>query len=89
MQSLDATVGELVGAKDRWARLPIATKIDYLDRLRPTVLAAAEDWVAAAVKAKGISPDSAAGGRGVAVRALRGPGLDRRGHRDPARSRRG
>ena len=58
MQSLDATVGELVGAKDRWARLPIATKIDYLDRLRPYILGAAEDWVAAAVKAKGISPDS-------------------------------
>ena len=54
----DAALEVLAAAKDRWARLPVARKIEYLDRLSREVLAAAEDWVAAAVRGKRIPPAS-------------------------------
>ena len=54
----DAALEALGAAKDRWARLPVARKIEYLDRLSREVLAAAEDWVAAAVRGKRIPPAS-------------------------------
>ena len=41
-------VADVSAAKDRWARLAIQKKIDYLDAIRRQVLAVAEPWVAAA-----------------------------------------
>ena len=55
---IDEAVSELNYAKDTWARLSIGAKIGYLDRIRSRVADAAEEWVAAAVQAKGIRPGS-------------------------------
>ena len=55
-------VADTSAAKDRWARLAIQKKIDYLDAIRRQVLAVAEPWVAAAVRAKGIRPGSSLAG---------------------------
>ena len=46
----------LTAARHRWARLPLDRKLPYLDALSTEVLAAAEDWVAAAVRGKRIPP---------------------------------
>ena len=55
---LNSMVRDLVATSDRWACRPLSAKIDYLDRIRDGVLSIADDWVAAAVKAKGLDPDS-------------------------------
>ncbi len=52
------TVEKLVEHKDEWAMLPIARKIQYLEELRARTDRAAQRWVDAAVKAKGIPSDS-------------------------------
>jgi aldehyde dehydrogenase (NAD(P)+) len=54
----DAALDALAAAKDRWASLPVARKLAYLDRLGSSVLGAAEDWVAAAVRGKRIPSGS-------------------------------
>ncbi|HSS23666.1 MAG TPA: aldehyde dehydrogenase family protein [Mycobacterium sp.] len=54
----DQTLADLTAAKPRWAGLSIADKLGYLERLRPLVRDAAAEWVAAAVKAKGIPAGS-------------------------------
>ncbi len=56
--AIDGTLATLVAHKDEWARLPLARKIQYLKEMRPKIAAVAEEWVAAAVKAKQIAPDS-------------------------------
>jgi hypothetical protein len=55
---LDKAVADVAEAKDRWARLALDRKIHYLGQLKRQVLSVAEPWVAAAVRAKGIRPDS-------------------------------
>lgn len=58
LDELDEMVAELAAAKDRWAVLPVSAKIDLMDRVRDGVLRVAEDWVAAAAKAKGLADGS-------------------------------
>ena len=54
---IDAAFAELHESKDRWARLPIAEKIPYLDSIKHNTVKVARRWVEAAVKAKGLSMD--------------------------------
>lgn len=52
---LDNDLAVLVAQRDAWARRPVAQKIDLLAQLIHRTQAAAERWVAAAVKAKGLA----------------------------------
>lgn len=58
MKTLDDTVARLADHKDDWARLPLRQRITYLERLRDNTGKVADRWVASAVKAKRIPPDS-------------------------------
>lgn len=51
---LDQRIARLVDKKTEWARLPIAQKRALLEALRGKTAAVAEQWVNAAIKAKGI-----------------------------------
>ena len=55
---IDHTVETIAGNKTRWARLPIATKIYLLDKIRTRVGDVAQSWVDAAAAAKEIPADS-------------------------------
>ena len=55
---IDQTVETIAGNKTRWARLPIATKINLLDKIRTRVGDVAQSWVDAAAAAKEIPADS-------------------------------
>lgn len=56
---LDAAVARLQAASGRWAALPVPARIHHLTALRHCVDAVAQEWVAVAVRAKGIRPGSA------------------------------
>ena len=58
MDELDRSLRTLAARKDTWARLPLGTKIRYLEAVRENTLALAGDWVGQALEAKGIPPDS-------------------------------
>lgn len=60
-QSLDKAVADLAGAKDKWAHLPIGVRLDYLERVRVLLGQSAEEWVDAAVAAKGTAGTPLAG----------------------------
>ncbi|HTP50905.1 MAG TPA: aldehyde dehydrogenase family protein [Anaeromyxobacteraceae bacterium] len=51
---IDEALATLAARKEGWARLPLTAKLELLAALRPRTAAAAERWVGAAVKAKGI-----------------------------------
>lgn len=55
---LDAAIATLRERKEAWARLPLAAKIAHLEGMRERAGACAGRWVAAAVRAKGLPPDS-------------------------------
>jgi aldehyde dehydrogenase (NAD(P)+) len=55
---LDAALADLQATKTSWARLALAEKIDYLQRLRRRIARVAPAWVAASAKEKGLSADS-------------------------------
>ncbi len=59
---LDADLRVLVDHKGEWARLSVAAKIRLLQEVRRRIGSVAGPWVAAAMAAKGISPDSRLGG---------------------------
>lgn len=59
---LDAALGTLRERREEWAHLSIEDKIAYLEELRDLATAIAPEWVAAAVKAKGIPEGSPAVG---------------------------
>ncbi|MEZ5176137.1 MAG: aldehyde dehydrogenase family protein [Acidimicrobiia bacterium] len=59
---MDATIGRLSDAKNRWADLPIDDKIRHLDGLKDAIVKVARPWVEAAVKAKGLSMSSPVAG---------------------------
>lgn len=56
--ALDQAISDLTGAKQRWAELPIAARLDYLNRIRRLLAGRAEAWVALGAQAKGIRQDS-------------------------------
>jgi hypothetical protein len=56
--ALDSTVATLRESAPAWAALPLAQKIEMLDRLRPRILDESEDMVAAIQRAKGIDPST-------------------------------
>ncbi|MEN8114141.1 MAG: aldehyde dehydrogenase family protein [Actinomycetota bacterium] len=56
--TIDSALQDLNAAKERWARLPVATKIYLLDTFRERIGDVAEEWVAAATTAKRIQPGS-------------------------------
>ena len=55
-QELDRAVAELAAHKDEWAALDLASRLALLERLRTDCARVADRWVAAAVRAKGITP---------------------------------
>ncbi len=65
---IDQSIAALVAHKDVWAQMSIAKKITLLEELRQKTVATAPEWVAAAVKAKGIADQpSVAGEEWIAV----------------------
>lgn len=54
MPAINDAIAVLQKNKDRWAALPIKARIAYLADIRERIPRVAADWVAAAVKAKGI-----------------------------------
>ena len=58
MVDVDQSVATLVQHKDEWATLPIARKLDHLQKMRQKTDDVAERWVNAAVKAKRVPADS-------------------------------
>lgn len=56
--ALDRALSLLQERKARWARLPIADKIRYLEEVRGLVLRHAGAWVAAGAALKSLPPDS-------------------------------
>ncbi len=57
-QILDKGLATLQSNKERWARLPMVEKIDYLDQTIKQSVVFAEDWAMAGSKAKGLDPNS-------------------------------
>ena len=51
---VDAAVREVHAAKDAWATASLDERMELLETLRVNTLRVADDWVAAAVAAKGI-----------------------------------
>lgn len=58
LPDLDLELAVLAEHKDRWARLPIPTKMRYLEEVRDLVLAHAQEWVDAGAALKGLPADS-------------------------------
>ena len=58
MEELDRSLRTLAGRKDAWARLPVGTKIRYLEAVRENTHALAPQWVRAALAAKQIALNS-------------------------------
>ena len=57
-QILDKGLAALQSNKERWARLPMVEKNDYLDQTIKRTVKFAEDWAMAGSKAKGLDPNS-------------------------------
>jgi len=57
-QIVDKGLATLQSNKERWARLPMVEKIDYLDQTIKRTVEFAEDWAMAGSKAKGLDPNS-------------------------------
>jgi Aldehyde dehydrogenase family len=60
--ALDSAVHEVAQHASAWAQMPPATRADLLDQVLRDTLAAADDWLAAACVAKGLTPGSAEAG---------------------------
>ncbi len=58
----DSDLHILEAAKHDWARKPAQDRIQILNEIKDAVMAVAEDWVAAATRAKGIPAGSPLGG---------------------------
>ena len=56
--ALDATIVTLRAGEQTWAGLSIAQRIALLGKVHASVAAQSEQWVAAAVRAKNLDPDS-------------------------------
>ena len=56
--AMDAALDMLASRKTEWARLPIARKIEMLERLKGRIDEASGRWVTAASRAKGLPPGS-------------------------------
>jgi aldehyde dehydrogenase (NAD(P)+) len=61
-QHLDTAIDDLQASKARWARLPLADKLSYVDGLRAATYEHSRRWVEHAVKAKGLTMTSAISG---------------------------
>ena len=57
-QILDKGLATLQSNKERWARLPMVEKIDYLDQTIKQSVEYAEEWVLLSINAKGLNPQS-------------------------------
>ena len=57
-QILDKGLATLQSNKERWARLPMVEKIDYLDQTIKQSVEYAEEWVLSCIDAKGLTPQS-------------------------------
>ncbi len=56
--NLDAAIAKVVAGEQRWAGLRIADRVAVLGRVHAAVASQSEQWVAAAVRAKNLDPDS-------------------------------
>src|SRR5687768_1918029 len=57
-EALARDLATLAAQKRAWATMPVAKKIDLLGQVKSATLGAAERWVKAAVRAKGIPEGS-------------------------------
>ncbi|MEO5665466.1 MAG: aldehyde dehydrogenase family protein [Nocardioides sp.] len=57
-RALDATITTLRAGEQTWAGMSIAQRIALLGKVHASVAAQSEQWVAAAVRAKNLDPDS-------------------------------
>jgi aldehyde dehydrogenase (NAD(P)+) len=57
-QRIDASIEELQTAKTRWARLPVAKKLGYIDGLRQATFEHSRRWVEHETTAKGLTMNS-------------------------------
>lgn len=55
---LDKQLQRLQGCKDKWVKLPIPKKIEYLEQIRENTERLGHAWVEASVKGKQIDPNS-------------------------------
>jgi aldehyde dehydrogenase (NAD(P)+) len=55
---VDQALNDLASSKQKWAQLPLRSKLAYLDQVRALIFAEARAWVEAACVAKGIAVDS-------------------------------
>ena len=60
--TVDRALDDLAAKSDEWARLSVARKLDYLDRMRAAISARAEEWVEVSLTAKRIPAGSAIAG---------------------------
>ena len=58
IQNLDKGLATLQSNKERWARLPMVEKIDYLDQTIKKSIEYAEEWVLLSIDAKGLNLQS-------------------------------
>jgi acyl-CoA reductase-like NAD-dependent aldehyde dehydrogenase len=75
-EALDAAVAALADSRARWARTSPGERAALLDRVVTDTMAAAEDWIADACRAKGIAPGTPPAGEewqnfGLVVRNAR------------------
>lgn len=57
-EGLDQVLRALADNRARWARLPVATRLDYVRELRQRVVDHAEEWVQVGIEHKGLDPSS-------------------------------
>ena len=55
---IDQALNDLASSKQKWAQLPLRSKLGYLDQVRVLIFAEARAWVEAACVAKGIAVGS-------------------------------
>ena len=59
-EEMDAALTDLVAHRDEWAQLPIQDRIHLVDRVRADTYAVVEQWVAAGVERKHLTPETPA-----------------------------
>src|SRR5688572_26794454 len=70
IEEIDAALGDLQRAKQRWARMMVAERRQLLESCLEGVVREAGEWVAACCAHKGISPVSALAGEEIAAGPL-------------------
>lgn len=67
LAAIDQAVADVAARKDDWLRLDLTTKIALLDQMIHDTVAAAEEWSAAGLLMRQVSPDEPAGAEEIAT----------------------